>query len=198
MPKGQVRETEHAVFTDHSIPRSRSLSSIATGSELSLAVFWNTPQDDRDLGLAYAMLDSEKPDFGRRAVPLLEKAQARNPDDVPVLIQLAQIHDEAGHEDRAAALNERIIRLDPSQTAVAVNLGTDYMNHGRAHEAMRLWKDALARNPGLTAARLNLAIAQQQAGDPSSAEATLRTALEFDPDHETARKLLAEIQAARR
>jgi predicted CXXCH cytochrome family protein len=188
MPKGQVRETEHAVFTDHSIPR-RQPTPAAQGSERLLAPFWKATLEDRDLGLAYA-----SDGLRDRALPLLKSAQARDPNDVPVLIQLAQFCDEAGQEDEAMALSERIVRLDPSQVAVAVNLGTYYMRRGRPEEAMRLWKNALSRSPGLTGARVNLAVAQFRAGDARAAEATLRKALEYDPDQETARKLLAEIR----
>ncbi|MBI3696690.1 MAG: tetratricopeptide repeat protein [Acidobacteria bacterium] len=198
MPKDQVRETEHAVFTDHSIPRRPRRSAGSPGTGRSLAPFWNTPVEERDLGLAFAMVAGEDSSFRRRAFELLQKAEARDPEDLPVLIQLAQLLDETGREDQAMALSERIVRLDPSQAAVAVNLGTYYIKRGRVQEAMRLWQDALSRNPGLTGARINLAVAQHRAGDAAAAEATLRKALQYDPDQETARKLLAEIRAGSR
>src|SRR5437870_5202332 len=55
MPKAQVRETEHAVFTDHSIPRRQRQSAGSPASGPSLTPFWKRPVDERDLGLAYAM-----------------------------------------------------------------------------------------------------------------------------------------------
>src|SRR5262249_24073704 len=110
----------------------------------------------------------------------------------------AQLYEAAGEEEKAMALSERIVRLDPSQAAVAVNLGGYYMQRGRAAEAMRLWNDALSRNSALTGARINIAVAQARAGDSAAAEAAMRKALQYDPDHETARKLLAEIRAGSR
>ncbi|HYM10326.1 MAG TPA: tetratricopeptide repeat protein [Bryobacterales bacterium] len=198
MPKSQVRETEHAVFTDHSIPRRspRSAGSPAAGS--SLEPFWQRPVDKRDLGLAYAAVADDDSTLRRRALELLQKAAARDAEDLTVLAQLAQLYEAAGQEEQAMALSERIIRLDPTQAAVAVNLGTYYIKRGRTQEAMRLWNDALLRNPALTGARVNLAVAQYRAGDAGAAEATLRRALQYDPDHETARKLLEEIGAKRR
>jgi tetratricopeptide (TPR) repeat protein len=194
MPKAQVRETEHAVFTDHSIPRRQPQAASLPASRPALTPFWKGPVEERDLGLAYAMAASTVPDMRRRAYELLQKAEARDPEDITVLIQLAQFQEEAGREDQAMALSERIVRLDPSQAAVAVNLGSYYIQRGRTPEALRLWNDALSRNPGLTGARINIVVAQYRAGDSSAAEATLRQALQYDPDHETVRKLLAEIQ----
>jgi cytochrome c-type biogenesis protein CcmH/NrfG len=197
MPKSQVRDTEHAVFTDHTIPRRERHSANPPGAGRSLTSFWNTPLDERDLGLAYATIAGADSTLRRQAFDLLRKAQARNPDDVLVLSQLAQIYDQSGDENQAMALSERVIRLDPTQVAVAVNLGTYYIKRGRAREAMRLWTDALARNPGLTSVSMNLAVAQYQAGDPAAAEATVLKLLEYDPDQETARQLLNEIRLNR-
>jgi tetratricopeptide (TPR) repeat protein len=196
MPKGEVRDTEHAVFTDHTIPR-RPRRGGAPGGERSLVLFWKAPLDERDLGLAFAAVAGGDVSLRKQAFELLRKAEARNPEDVAVLAQLAQLYDLAGDEDRAIALSERAVRLDPTQMAVAVNLGTYYVQHGRAREAMRLWIDALSRNPALTSVRINLAVAQYQAGDPAAAEASVLKALEYDPDQETVRKLLSEIRASR-
>jgi hypothetical protein len=198
MPKSQVRDTEHAVFTDHTIPRRERRPAEASGSGRSLISFWKTAVDERDLGLAYATVAGVDSALRRRAFDLLRKAEARDPKDILVLTQLAQFYDQSGDEDSAMALSERIIRLDPAQVAVAVNLGTYYIKRGRTREAMRLWTDALSRNPGLTSVRMNLAVAQYQAGDPAAAEASVLKLLEYDPDQETARQLLSEIRAARR
>jgi tetratricopeptide (TPR) repeat protein len=198
MPKSQVRDTEHAVFTDHTIPRREPHAAGSPGAERSLRSFWKTAVDERDLGLAYATVAGTESGLRQRAFDLLRKAEARNPGDILALTQLAQFYDQSGDEDRAMALSERIIRLDPAQVAVAVNLGTYYIKRGRAAEAIHLWTDALSRNPGLTSVRMNLAVAQYQAGNPAAAEATVVKLLEYDPDQEKARQLLSEIQAARR
>jgi hypothetical protein len=195
MPKGQIRDTEHAVFTDHAIPRREPRPADSSAVKRSLVSFWKTPADERDLGLAYATVAGADSGLRQQAFDLLRKAEARNPEDVLVLTQLAQLYDQAGAEDQAMALSERIVRLDPSQAPVAVNLATYYIKRGRAREAMRLWTDSLSRNPGLTSVRMNLAVAQYQAGDPAAAEATVLKALEYDPDQETMRRLLSEIRA---
>jgi tetratricopeptide (TPR) repeat protein len=198
MPKSQIRDTEHAVFTDHAIPRRQTPIVSAAAGARSLASFWKTAVDERDLGLAYATVAGGDIGLRQRAHDLLRKAEARNPEDTLVLSQLAQLYDQAGDEDQAMALAERVVRLDPAQVAIAVNLGSYYIKRGRAREAMRLWTDALSRNPALTSVSMNLAVAQYQAGERAAAEATLLKALEYDPDHETARQLLSEIRGGGR
>lgn len=111
-------------------------------------------------------------------------------------MQLAQLYDQLGNDEKALSLSERVLSLDPTQVSVMINLGGYYMKRGRSKDAMRLWSDAIARAPGLTSARVNLAVAQYRAGDRAAAEATLRKALEYDPDDGTTRQLLSEIQAA--
>ena len=198
MPKSPIRDTEHAVFTDHSIPRKERPAAAGSAAPRVLTSFWKTPVDDRDLGLAYVTLAGADPGMRRQSFDLLRKAEMRDPSDVLVLAQLAQLYDQSGDEGAAMSLSERVVRLDPAQVAVAVNLGTYYIKRGRAREAMRLWADTLARSPGLTSVRMNLAVAQYQNGDSAAAEATLLKAIAFDPDQETIRQLLAEIRAAPR
>ena len=61
MPKGAVRDTEHAVFTDHMIPRRPQRGAGPAGGERSLGLFWKAPLDERDLGLAFAAVAGEIP-----------------------------------------------------------------------------------------------------------------------------------------
>ncbi|MGH9666170.1 MAG: tetratricopeptide repeat protein, partial [Bryobacteraceae bacterium] len=198
MPKSRIRDTEHAVFTDHTIPRRERRATGSPTGERSLTSFWKTQVDERDLALAYAKEAETDAGLRQRAYDLLRKAEVRDPGDMMVLAQLAQLYDRAGNEDRAMALCERVVRLDAANVAAAVNLGTYYVKRGRAREAMRLWANALSRSPALTGVSMNLAVAQYQTGEPAAAEATLQRALEFDPDSDTAKKLLAEIRNSRR
>jgi Flp pilus assembly protein TadD len=196
MPKSPVQDTEHAVYTDHSIPRRPLDRGQTPAGARELVTLWTTPIDDRDLGLAYAAVCGADVLLRDRALDLLRKAVMRDGKDIPVLAQLAQLEDGAGNEAKAADLDERILRIDPGQVAAAINLATFYYRRGRKREAMQLWTEALQRNPALTAVRINLAVAQYQLGDAATARATLRQALEYDPDQEAARKLLVELRAA--
>ena len=190
MPKSPVRDAEHSVYTDHSIPRIAGAPRRPTpeaGGEL--VPFWSQAPDPRDLGLAYAAVGDDD-----RAAPLLEAAQKRDSGDVAVLQQLAQIYDRRGETEQAVSLYQRILRMDQTEVAARVNLASIYARRGRSAEAIALWKAALARDPGLTGARSDLAVVEYRSGDRQAAEASLREALTMDPDDPTARRLLDEIR----
>jgi hypothetical protein len=193
MPKNPVIDVEHAVYTDHSIPRRAGAPlRQATTKERVLVPFGGTAVSDRDLGLAYALAAANE-----RAFELLKPAEAKQPDDVPALAQLAHLYDLRSDEDRAAVLYERVLRADPSQISAANNLGAILLKRGRIAEAIRLWSDVVARSPASEAARMNLAMAQFRSGDLQSAEASLVKLLELNPGSIEARQLLTRVRAAR-
>jgi hypothetical protein len=193
MPKNPVIDVEHAVYTDHSIPRRPGAPlRQAASRDRVLVPFGKTAASDRDLGLAYALAGANE-----RAFELLKAAEPQQPDDVPALVQLAHLYDLRADEDRAAVLYERVLRADPSQIAAANNLGAILQKRGRVAEAIRLWSDVVARSPGSEAARMNLAMAQFRSGDLQSAEASLVKLLELNPGSTEARQLLTRVRTAR-
>jgi tetratricopeptide (TPR) repeat protein len=194
MPPSPLRDSEHAVYTDHSIPKDPNRRARPQAADHRLSPFGNAAFDPRDLALAYASVAASEPAVRREAYDLLRAAEASNPADLAVASQLAQFYDRMGEPGRAIPLFERVVRGDPSQAGAAVNLGSLYAQAGKVEEAMALWRGALARNPGLIAARLNLAVAEFRAGDRKAAEASVRLALDFDPDNETARRLLGDLR----
>ena len=184
MPKRPVRDVQHAVYTDHSIPR-RPGARREAGADAPLVLFGGGAASDRDLGLAYA----RTPGFEARARGLLEKAEKRDPEDVAVLVELGFLYDRQGREEQAMRLYERALRLDPTQVTAAVNLASAWVKRGRVQDAIGLWRDALARQPGLEPARLNLAGALYRMGDRRGARETLRQLLELNPGSVLARRL---------
>lgn len=195
MPKSATRSSEHVAFTDHGIIR-RKEPPRARGNRV-LSSFWQNVSE-RDIALGYAVVAASEPGFRREALGRLESAEARDPNDVAVLAQLAQFYDRLGRENQAMALCDRIVKLDPTHISAAVNLGIYRIKRGMTEEAVRLWEGALQRNPALTGARLNLAVVQYRSGKLDLAEASLLKALEYDPDSDLPRKLLGEVRAARR
>ena len=190
MQKNAVIDVEHAVYTDHSIPRRPGAAvRQAASKDRVLVPFGKTAVSNRDLGLAYALAGASE-----RAFDLLKAVEAQQPDDVPALVQLAHLYDLRRDEDRAAALYERALRADPSQIAAANNLGAILLKRGRVADAIRLWSDALARSPGSEAARMNLALAQFRSGELRSAEASLVKLLELNPGSTEGRQLLTRVR----
>jgi predicted CXXCH cytochrome family protein len=196
MPNRQTKSVDHLAYTDHSIARRPGASSAPSGARV-LTPFWKGVVDERDLALGYAVVAPGEPAVRPRALGLLEKAATASPNDVAILVQLAQFYDRMGREEQALALCERIVKLDPTQTGAAVNLGIYRMKRGQAAEAIQLWEGALQRNPGLTGARINLAVAQYRAGNRIAAEAALVKALEYEPDSEVARRMLDDVRSGR-
>lgn len=188
MPRNPVADVEHAVYTDHSIPKRPRSAQPPPSRNLTLVPFGRAKASIRDLALAYASL----PEAGDRprTLKLLRSALAEAPDDIEVLLHLAYL----SSEDKAIPLYEKVLRADPNQVVAAVNLGSALIARGHVARAISLWKDALAKSPGLEPARINLASAQFRAGDSTSAEATLVKALGLNPDNAVARKLLAKIR----
>jgi tetratricopeptide (TPR) repeat protein len=141
MPKARVADANHAVMTDHSIPRTPRVA--APLSAQTLVAFLGAA-DDRAAGLAYAELADA------RALRYLQRAM---PQDWPVLLRLAVLEPDAV---RAARLYESVLRDNPGETAALVNLGSLYAKSGRLTDAVRLWERALEANPATEEAVLNL------------------------------------------
>jgi tetratricopeptide (TPR) repeat protein len=143
------------------------------------------------LALAYAIAGRTA-----RALPLLEQAQRAAPDDVEVLLYLAEAYRNGRRPDQAIPLYERAIRLDRNQVTASVGLGSIRMERGEFTEAIRLWQDALSKNAGLELVRTNLAQAQWRSGDLPAAESTLRRAIEINPGFAAPLDLLQTLRRA--
>jgi tetratricopeptide (TPR) repeat protein len=200
MPKNAVIELAHGAYTDHAIPRhATAIQSRRPAPHDVLAAFGNAAASDRDLGLAYALVveSGRNPLYEERAFGLLKRAVAQRPNDVPALVQLAQLYGYRGDEEHAMELYQKVVRADASQVVAANNLATYLIRGGRSEEAIRLWSDLLKRSPGFEAARINLAVAQFRAGKLPSAEESLLKGLDLNPAQREMRTLLSEIHRSK-
>jgi tetratricopeptide (TPR) repeat protein len=196
MPKNPVADAEHVVYTDHSIPRRPRAADAAPLPGTDLVVFGGARAAPRDLALAYAIAASRSHDDAQqaRALALLQQAAHNAPDDVEVLLYLAELYRNRNQEDLAVPLYQRAIALDPSQVTAPVGLGGIMMQRGQYREAIRLWQDALSRNAGLELVRINMAIAQWRSGDLPAAESTLVRAVELNPGFAAPQELLRQLR----
>jgi hypothetical protein len=195
MPKNTVTDAQHVVYTDHSIPR-RPRVAVAPVTDFELAPFGGGTASARDTALAYAIeaTRGSRPALQARATEMLEKVVRDAPDDVEVLLYLAERYRLDGESERAVPLYDQAIAIDPSQVTASVGLGGIRMERGELAEAIRLWEDALAKNAGLMLVRTNLAMAYWRSGDRQSAERHLRKAIELSPGFATARELLEKMR----
>lgn len=179
MPKASVVDANHAVMTDHRIPR---IPSTAAPTAAGTMVAFLGAADDRAVGLAYAELSDW------RARPYLLRA---TPQDWQVLLRLAVLDPDAG---RAMQLYETLLRENPGETTALVNLGSLYAKAGRLTESSRLWVRALETNPAVEEAVLNLTLIRS----PSDSRLILNRYLTFNPVSPKARARLAEIEKQER
>jgi hypothetical protein len=177
MPKSTVRDAQHVVYTDHSIPRRPRPAPAAPPTRGPLVLFGSGTPTDRDLGLAYAIAGDRD-----RAAPLLASA---SPDDREALVYLADID-----RPHAEVLYRRVLTLDPHNISALVGLGAILFERGDFPEAIRLWGDAATRSPGLVLTRTNLAMAYWRSGDRAAARATLDRVLTLSPAFQPALDLL--------
>jgi predicted CXXCH cytochrome family protein len=196
MTKSPVVDAQHVVYTDHSIPRWPRISEAAPRPDAGLVVFGGGRAEPRDVALAYAIAASRTRDaaFQSRALTLLQETEHNSPDDVEVLLYLAELYRNGNPEDQAVPLYQRAIRLDPTQVTASVGLGGIMMERGQYTEAIRLWQDALSKNGGLELVRINMAMAQWRSGDLRSAESSLVKAIELNPGFAAPVELLQQLR----
>ncbi len=196
MPKNPVVDAQHVVYTDHSIPRRPRISEAAPRPDAGLVVFGGAKAEQRDIALAYAIAASRTLDaaFQSRATTLLQEAEHNSPDDVEVLLYLAERYRNGNQEDQAVPLYQRAIRLDPTQVTASVGLGGIMMQRGQYTDAIHLWQDALSKNGGLELVRINMAMAQGRSGDLRSAESSLLKAIDLNPGFATPVELLQQLR----
>ncbi len=192
MPKTEVFEAEHTVYTDHAIPRVPSTRPAADRAPRRLVPYWPDDTDSSDSALAHAVAAVGEASIRREAFELLRKAEAANPGDMAIAAQLAQFFDRMRQPASALRLLERVSLYNPENSAAATNLGALYAQQGRLEEANELWISALKRNPGQSGARLNLAVSLLKSGERDRAIQEIRILLYYDPDNGIARQLLGE------
>jgi hypothetical protein len=188
MSRRPAVDSEHTVFTDHSIQRRPRRSSLANSGG-PLRLFGGGAADPRDLGIAYAMAgDPEK------ALPLLLAAVERNARDEEALLYLASLHRKRNARAEAIQRFEQALALHPHALTALTELGALYMEDGRTEAALALWRRALAMNPALTLVRTNVALAYLKSGNREGAVHELRTALAWEPAHPAPKRVLESIE----
>jgi Flp pilus assembly protein TadD len=196
MPRTSISSVQHAVFTDHSIPRRVTQTPVAAASDATLIPFGGIAAGDREVALAYAdvALKDNNRSLGMRAFELLKKTYESSPDDTRIATQLAQLYDRMGRESEACEIYERVVSHNASAFAAKVNLGTCRAKRGDLTGAVELWADVVKRSPGQEGARMNLAVAQLQLGNRAGAAATIEEGLKFNPASKRLRDLSLQSQ----
>jgi tetratricopeptide (TPR) repeat protein len=107
--------------------------------------------------------DGENRDLDAAAAAY-RRAALFQPQLVPALVNLANIHYERDELVEAEALYEKAIRLDTECFEAYFNLGNIHHDLGRFQEAVTAYRDALSINPGYPEAHFYLAVTLEKLG----------------------------------
>ncbi|HVZ24141.1 MAG TPA: tetratricopeptide repeat protein [Vicinamibacterales bacterium] len=118
------------------------------------------------------------------AAAAYRRALVIDPDLVPAIVNLANIHYARDELIEAQALYERAISLDPDCFETHFNLGNIHHDLGRYEDALVCYRDAVALNPGYPDAHFYLAVTLEKTGHSPEAKPHWRTYQELAPNGE--------------
>src|SRR5262245_5445980 len=118
------------------------------------------------------------------AAAAYRKALVIDPDLVPAIVNLANIHYARDELIEAQALYERAIALDPDCFEAHYNLGNILHDLGKYEDALICYRDAVALSPGYADAHFYHAVTREKTGHSAEAKPHWRTYQELAPDGE--------------
>jgi tetratricopeptide (TPR) repeat protein len=118
------------------------------------------------------------------AAAAYRKALVIDPDLVPAIVNLANIHYARDEMIEAQALYERAIGLDPECFEAHFNLGNIHHDLGRYEDALICYRDAVALNGAYADTHFYLAVTLEKTGHSPEAKPHWRAYQELAPDGE--------------
>ena len=148
------------------------------------------PDAQTALAASYFAEASRLDDGDERKMPeaaaAYRKALGIDPDLVPAIVNLANIHYGRDELIEAQALYERAIGLDPECFEAHFNLGNIEHDLGRFTLALACYRDAVRLNPGYPDAHFYLAVTLEKSGHSAEAKAHWKAYQELAPRGEWA------------
>jgi tetratricopeptide (TPR) repeat protein len=120
------------------------------------------------------------------AASAYRKALVIDPDLVPAVVNLANIHYARDEVIEAQALYERAISLDPYCFEAHFNLGNIHHDLGRYERALVCYRAAVSLNPGYPDAHFYLAVTLEKTGQSGEAKPHWRRYQDLAPNGEWA------------
>ncbi len=140
------------------------------------------------LAAKYFLEGAELDDGDERNLDLSAASYRRallfDPQLVPALVNLANIHYERDELVEADAIYEKAIRFDPECFEAYFNLGNIHHDLARYPEAVVNYREALAINPLYPEAHFYLAVTLEKLGRSAEAKAHWQQYRELDPEGE--------------
>lgn len=110
----------------------------------------------------------------RDAIPMLQEASNRNPNDVRILDQLAQAFRRSGQPTQAIASWEKLLRVNPKAGLAQFHIGETQLAQGDREAALASFRKATAIAPNAVEPKVAMAGLLQQAGKSGEAMAIAR------------------------
>jgi len=131
-----------------------------------------------------SILDDGDPAHFDEALAGYRHALELDPDLVPAIINLANIHYSRNEIAEAQALYERAIALEPDVFEAHFNLGNIFHDLGRYSDARNCYRDALHLNPTYADAHFYLAVTLEKNGQSQEARLHWKAYQELAPNGE--------------
>ena len=200
MPKRQVSDGGHTVFTDHRI--ARFAGKTGAGGQGQKLVAWHEPTGPlviRNLGLANA-------EVGRRdqsvyhlneGFRLLSRYYRSRPRDPAVLEALGMFYLADRSHSPALLVFKEAVRLQPESAFAQMNLALAWKQAGNQGKAITALEQAIKLDPSLATAYFRLAEVYSELGQTPTARETISRYLKFKPGDLAARRRLRAFSAFR-
>jgi tetratricopeptide (TPR) repeat protein len=163
---------------------------IHPGPSASVSVGTAFPFSDPQAALAAKyFIEGSRLDDGEdrnmeEAAAAYRKALVIDPDLVPAIVNLANIHYARDELIEAQALYERAIGLDPDCFEAHFNLGNIHHDLGRYQGALANYRNAVALNPGYPDAHFYLAVTLEKTGHSLDAKPHWKAYQDLAPEGE--------------
>jgi predicted CXXCH cytochrome family protein len=206
MPRYPSTNIAHTAVTDHRIlrradsPDGGARPRLPRPGELPLVNFFlerlsrDDPDADRDLGVALAYLDKAPGPFRDQmaalALPLLEKASARRPNDAVAGEARGWTLFVLGRAEEAAAAYQAVLQQVPRRELTLVLAAQAAERLERLDEALAYRRQLVELNPPMGEYRTDLARLLAQRGDWVGTLRQAEAALERVPANKEARRLV--------
>lgn len=159
-----------------------------TGSLAGAVAPYRVTEPQATLAARYFIEGSRLDDGDERtmddAAAAYRKALIIDPDLVPAIVNLANIHYGRDALIEAQALYERAIGLDPNCFEAHFNVGNIQHDLGRFDHALVCYRDAVALNPGYADAHFYLAVTLEKTGHSPEAKPHWKAYQELAPEGE--------------
>ncbi len=133
-----------------------------------------------------ARLDDGTEEHQDAALSAYRRALIVDPELVPALVNLANIHYARDSHIEAMALYERALALDPDCFEAHFNLGNVHHDLSRFDDALAAYREAVSLNPGYPEAHFYLAVTLEKMGRSPDARPHWRLYRELAPQGEWA------------